>query len=141
MKYRSEFENPSKKYHSAEYLVFSCQYHVIFCPKYRRPVLTEPKDARLKEIFAQVATENGFSILELEVMPDHVHMIVDCNPRLGICKCVKLLKGISSRLMRSEFPDIRSRIPTLWTRSCFISSVGAVSLDVVKQYIENQKNV
>ena len=76
----------------------------------------------------------------IEIMPDHVHMVIDCNPRIGICRCVKLLKGISSRLMRSEFPKLRSRLPSLWTRSYFVSSVGAVTLDIVKQYIEDQKN-
>lgn len=134
------FASPDKKYHHSEHLVFSCQYHVIFCPKYRRKILLPPYDDRLKEIFLKVAEENDFSIPEMEIMPDHVHMIVDCNPRVGICKCVRLLKGISSHQMRSEFPELKKKLPTLWTRSAFLSTVGAVSLDVVKKYIEEQKN-
>ena len=130
----------NKKYKTSEHIVYSCQYHVIFCPKYRRPIFVEPLDSRLKEIFYQVAAENDFIITDLEVMPDHVHMIIDCNPRTGICQCVKLLKGTSSRLMRAEFPKLKSRLPSLWTHSYFVSSVGAVTLDVVKQYIESQKN-
>ena len=136
----STYCSPDKKYSSAEHIVYSCQYHVIFCPKYRRPVLVDPYDARLKEIFYRVADENGFSILDLEVMPDHVHMVIDCNPRFGVCQCVKRLKGTSSRIMRSEFPKLKSKLPSLWTHSYFVSSVGAVTLDVVKQYIEDQKN-
>lgn len=136
----SVYKDSSKPYHTSEHFVYSCQYHVIFCPKYRRKVLVEPLDARLKEIFYEVADEYSFQILDLEVMPDHVHMVVDCNPRLGIAKCVQYLKGVSSNKMRREFPELKSKLPTLWTRSCFISSVGAVSLDVVKQYIEEQKN-
>lgn len=129
----------SKRYHKAEHLVFSCQYHVIFCPKYRRKIFTDGKDTRLKEIFSDTASRHGFRILELEVMPDHVHLLVDCSPRYGIMQCVKDLKRESASLMMREFPDIRKRIPCMWTRSCFISSVGAVSLDTVKQYIEGQK--
>ena len=76
----------------------------------------------------------------MEVVPDHVHLIVDCNPRFGVMECVHKLKGISSRRMREEFPVLKRRLPSLWTRSAFISSVGSVSLAVVQQYIENQKN-
>ena len=77
----------------------------------------------------------------MEVMPVHVHMIIDCNPRFGITECVKKLKGISAHEMREKFPELKSRLPTLWTRSSFISSVGSVSLAVVQKYIENQKGV
>lgn len=136
-----ELPNSEKKYHTSEHLVFSCQYHVIFCPKYRRSVLTEPYDARLKEMFLEIAKQYQFSIPDMEVMPDHVHMIIDCNPRFGVMECVTKLKGITSRRMREEFPELKKRLPTLWTRSSFISSVGAVSLAVVQKYIENQKGV
>lgn len=136
----SHYTNPGKSYSTAEHIVYSCQYHVIFCPKYRRPVLTPPIDTRLRELFYEIAGKYRFSIPDLEVMPDHVHMVIDCNPRFGICKCVQLLKGTSSHVLREEFPSLKTRIPSLWTKSCFVSSVGSVSLDVVKQYIANQKN-
>lgn len=135
-----EYRNIGKQYHTSEHLVYSCQYHVIFCPKYRRKVLLPPIDARLKEIFLDVANENRFSIPDMEVMPDHVHMIIDCNPRMGVCECIKVLKGTSAHLIRKEFPELKTKLPCMWTRSTFISSVGSVSLDVVKQYIESQKN-
>ena len=131
---------PAQIYHNSDYLVYSCKYHIIFCPKYRRRVLVDPYDARLKEIFKDIAKQYNFEILEMEVMPDHVHMIVDCNPRFGIMECVRKPKGGSSHVLREEFPELKSRLPTMWTRSAFISSVGTVSLEVVKQYIENQKN-
>lgn len=136
-----ELSNKTKEYQSAEHITFSCQYHVIFCTKYRRKILNAPYDSTLKEILYQTAEQFDFQILDLEVMPDHVHMIVDCNPRFGIMECVRKLKGKSSRIMREQFPELKSRIPTLWTRASFISTVGSVSLEVVKQYIENQKNV
>ena len=135
-----EFINKSKQYHSTDHLVYSCQYHVIFCPKYRRKIFTAPYDEALKAKFYRIADEFKFSIMELEVMPDHVHMIIDCNPRFGITECIQKLKSITATEMRMEFPELKSRLPTLWTRSAFISSVGSVSLDVVKQYIVDQKN-
>lgn len=78
----------------------------------------------------------------MEIMSDHVHILADCNPRFGVEHVVKLLilKGKSSRILRDEFPELKRKLPTLWTRAAFISSVGAVSLSVVQQYIENQKN-
>lgn len=138
---KMNISNGNKEYKSKSHLIYSCQYHVIFCPKYRRQVLKEGVDVRLKEIFLAVSKEYDFEIVEMEVMPDHVHLLVDCNPRFGIMNCVTKLKGTSSKILRDEFPWLKSRIPTLWTRSAFISTVGAVSLDVVKKYIEEQKNV
>ena len=136
-----QYASYSKKYKSDKHNVFSCQYHVIFCPKYRRKILTEPYDKKLKELFYQIAEDNDFSILDLEVMPDHVHMIIDCNPKPGIYKCIKLLKGTTSRIMRDMYPELKTRLPSLWTNSNFISTVGSISLDVVKEYINNQKGV
>lgn len=135
-----ELQNNLKEYHKKEHITFSCQYHVIFCPKYRRKVL-EPYADELKTIFNEVAEKYDFQILEMEVMPDHVHMIVDCNPRFGIMECVTKLKGISSRTLRDKYPDLVKKLPSLWTRSAFISSVGSVSLNTVKQYIEDQKGI
>ena len=132
--------NEDNKYNTSEHLVYSCQYHVIFCPKYRRSIFTPPYDSRLKEIFLEIADKWNFSILDMEVMPDHVHMIIDCNPRFGIVACVAKLKGASAHQMFRMFPELKKRLPCLWTRSCFISSVGSVSLEVVKRYIDNQKD-
>lgn len=136
-----ELKNKEKNYHLKEHLVFSCQYHVIFCPKYRRNVLVDDIEIRLKEIFLEVSKEYDFHIVEMEIMPDHVHLLIDCNPRFGIMNCVTKLKGVSSRKLRDEFPKLKSRIPTLWTRSSFISTVGSVSLESIKKYIQNQKEV
>ena len=134
------FKNNSK-YHTSEHLVYSCKYHVIFCPKYRRKVLTDGIDDRLKQILAETAKRHHFEITGLEVMPDHVHLLIDCNPRYGIMQCIKDLKRESASLLKKEFPQLRSRLPNLWTRSCFVASVGSVSLETVKKYIETQKNV
>lgn len=122
-------------------VVYSCKYHVVWCPKYRRKVLVDGVDARLKEICLQVSGELSFEILEMEVMPDHVHMLVEVDPQLGIHKAVKRIKGRSSHALREEFPHLKRRLPTLWTNSYFVSTVGGAPLEIVKQYIESQKNV
>ena len=128
------------KYKSNLNVVYSCKYHVIWCPKYRRAVLTNGVDVRLKEIIQDVAKECNVEILELEVMPDHVHLLVEVDPQFGIHKLIKLMKGRSSRLIRTEFRWIKSRLPTLWTNSYFVSTIGGAPLEVVKQYIEQQKH-
>jgi len=130
----------NKEYRKTNFMVYSCQYHVIFCPKYRRRVLIDGVDIRLKELILEKAEEINCGILEMEVMPDHIHLLLDVNPQFGIHKTVSILKGYTSHKLRDEFPKLKSRLPTLWTRSKFISSVGTVSLEVVKQYIEDQKD-
>lgn len=122
-------------------IVYSCKYHVIWCPKYRRLVLGSPIDARLKEIIAAVCGETRAELVEMDVMPDHVHVLVGCDPQFGIHRLVKAIKGRSSRLLRGEFPDLKSRLPSLWTNSYFVCTVGGAPLAVIKQYIEDQKGV
>ncbi len=129
------------KYKSNSNIVYSCKYHVIWCPKYRRPVLVDGVDDRLKEIIQDVVNDCFADILEMEVMPDHVHLLCEVDPQFGIHKLVKKIKGRSSRLLREEFPHLKSRIPTLWTNSYFCSTVGGAPLQVIKQYIEEQKTV
>lgn len=79
--------------------------------------------------------------MELEIMPDHVHLLCEVDPQFGVHRLVRYMKGRSSRLMRQEFAWLRSRLPTLWTRSYFVATVGGAPLSIIKQYIENQKNV
>ena len=111
------------KYKSNRNIVFSCSYHVVFCPKYRRPVLVDGVDERFKEIAWEVAGELGFEIAEMEVMPDHVHLLLSIDPQLSIHRAIKRIKGRSSHDLREEFPWLKSRIPTLWTNSYFVSTV------------------
>ena len=134
-----EIVNTTKQYNHTQGLVYSCQYHVIFTPKYRRSVLTNGVDIRLKDLILQQQSLYKYKVIEMEVMPDHVHLLLDVSPKVGIYPVVTKIKGFTSNRLRIEFPWLKSRLPSLWTRSKFISSVGAVSLDVVKSYIVNQK--
>lgn len=122
-------------------VVYSCKYHLVFCPKYRRKVLVNGVDIRLKEIIQAVATEVQCELLQLEVMPDHVHILCEVDPQFGIHRFAKFIKGRSSRLLRQEFPHLKSRLPTLWTNSYFVATVGGAPLAIIKQYIENQRTV
>lgn len=119
--------------------VFSLKHHIVWCPKYRRSVLTPPVDGRLKELLAEVAAEHDMTIHAIEVMPDHVHLFIESDPTLCVAEIVNRLKGRTSRVLRQEFPSLRSRLPTLWSRSYFAATVGAVSEATIRHYIEAQK--
>ena len=129
------------RYKSNHNVYYSCKYHVVFCPKFRRKVLVDGIDERLKQVIRDVCQEHQSELLSMEIMPDHVHLLLDCDPQFGIHRLVRLIKGRSSRLLRQEFPILVSKLPTLWTNSYFVSTVGGAPLSVIKQYIENQKHV
>lgn len=128
------------EYKNTHNTVYACQYHVVFCPKYRRRVLVDGVDARFKELAREaVGSIEGVEILKMEVMPDHVHLLLSVPPHVALNSAVKRIKGASSRALREEFPWLKSRIPTLWTNSYFASTVGGAPLSVVEEYIESQK--
>ncbi len=128
-------------YRSNSNVVFSCKYHVVWCPKYRRSVLVDGADEALKRIVERICLARDADLIELEVMPDHVHLLVDVDPQYGIHRLIKEIKGLSCGELRQNFPFLTRRRPTLWTNSYFVSTVGGAPLAIVKQYIENQKNV
>lgn len=119
--------------------IFSLKVHLVWCPKYRRKVLVNGVDERLKTLLMEKSQERGFVIHAMEVMPDHVHLFLEHDPTYGAAEIVNRLKGYTSRILRSEFPWLRSRIPTLWSRSYFAGSVGSVTATAVQKYIEDQK--
>ena len=129
------------EYNHKKGIVYKNQFHIIFCPKYRRKVLVNGIDIRLKEILYDIAKQKNIEIKALEIMPDHVHMFIEFDPRLMLHKIIKDFKGISSRILREEFPSLKTRLPNMWTRSYFSCSIGHISEETIKQYIENQKNV
>ncbi len=118
---------------------FQCAYHVVWCPKYRRKVIGGRMEVRLKEIIVEVIEERGAWLVELETMPDHVHLLVEVDPQFGVHRLVKAIKGRSSRVLREEFPWLRSKLPSLWTNSYFVATVGGAPLSVIKRYVEMQK--
>ncbi len=120
-------------------IVYSCKYHVVWCPKYRRKVLVGDVEQRLKELLQEVCNLHKAEIIELEIMPDHVHLLVEVDHQFGIHRLIKEIKGNTSRILRQEFKHLTTKLPTLWTNSYFVATVGGASLSAIKQYIENQK--
>jgi len=119
--------------------VYSLKYHLVWCPKYRRPVLVDRVDQRLRALLQEIATELDVTIHALEVMPDHVHLFVEADPTLCVAELVNRFKGRTSHDLRAEFASLRSRIPTLWSRSYYAGSCGAVTEASIRRYIESQK--
>ncbi len=119
--------------------VYNIAYHLIWCPKYRRNVLVGKVEQRLKQLLKQKAKENDWVIETMEIMPDHVHLFVKANPVASPHWIVQQLKGYTSNILRKEFPELKSKLPTLWTRSYYCESVGHISEDTIKKYIEDQK--
>ena len=126
------------KYKTNNNIVFSCKYHVVWCPKYRRKVLVGNIETRLKELLIKKCAEIKVDIIEMEIMPDHVHLLIEVDPQYGINKAVKQLKGTTSRILRMEFKELTTKLPALWTNSYFVSTVGGAPLEVIKQYIQSQ---
>jgi putative transposase len=121
-------------------IVFQCAFHVVWCPKYRRRVIGGHMEERLKELIREVCDEKGAWIVALETMPDHVHLLVEVDPQYGVHRLVKAVKGRTSRVLRAEFPYLKSKLPTLWTNSYFVATTGGAPLAAVKQYVEQQKS-
>jgi putative transposase len=128
-------------YKSNNNVVYSSKYHVVWTPKYRRPVLVGAIAKRCEQLIRQIAARYDAEIIALELMSDQVHLLCEVDPQFGIHRLVKNIKGASSHSLRKEFSVLRSRLPTLWTNSYFVSTVGGAPLAVIKQYVENQKNV
>ncbi len=128
-------------YKSNKNIVYSCKYHIVWCTKYRRDIIKNNIENDLKNIIHNLANDLNVEIIEIETMPDHIHLLVDVDPQFGVHKFIKRVKGRSSRILRDKYEEIRKRIPTLWTNSYFVSSVGGTTLDVIKKYIDEQKNV
>lgn len=120
--------------------IYNIGYHLIWCSKYRRQVLVGQIEIRLTELLHEKATNIGVVIEQLEIMPDHVHLFVKCSPVDSPHYIVQQLKGYTSRMLRLEFSTLKSRLPTLWTRSYYCESIGHISEETIKKYIEDQKN-
>lgn len=127
----------SQGYRRKDTCVFLLNYHVIFCPKRRRKILVGPIRDRLKQIIWETAAELDCDVLALEVMPDHIHVFLSATPQWAPNQLVGRIKGKSARLLRQEFPELL-RMPSMWTRSYFISTAGNVSSAMIEKYIAEQ---
>jgi putative transposase len=129
-----------KRWTTSNKAVYNLGYHFIWCPKYRRKVLVAQVESRLRELLLEKAEQIDVVIETMEIMSDHVHLFVKTTPVNAPHFIVQQFKGYTSRMLRKEFDTLKSRLPTLWTRSYYVESVGHISAETVKRYIENQKN-
>jgi len=128
-----------KRLKSGKHVVFNLNYHIIWCPKYRREILVGDIEVRLKELLKAKSVEEGWEIKDMEVMPDHVHIFISVSPADAPITVASRLKGFTSFKLREEFPELKKKLPTLWTRSFFVESVGHISEETIRKYIINQK--
>lgn len=128
----------SQAYRRSNTVVFLLNYHFVFCPTRRRKVLTGAIEQDVRKLISQKASELGCEIVALEIMPDHVHLLLNCPPTLAPSDAMFWIKGYSSRILRKKYAIVR-RMPSMWTRSFFVSTAGNVSSETVQRYIEEQK--
>lgn len=134
-------KNYNKTYETNNHITYSCQYHVVFCPKYGRDVLVGEIKKKLEEMILEKQEEYQYKVLEQIVMPDSVHLYLDIYPPVGVFTTVNKIKGYTSRTLRELFPELKKRLPTMWNINKFISSSGDVSFMEMQGFIKNQKNV
>jgi len=120
--------------------VFQIQYHLVWCPKRRKPVLVGKIKERLEQIIYQVADELGIEVLELAINPDNLHLFISAYPTIPVHKIIRRIKGRTSNVLRKEFPELL-KLPSLWTHSYYVSTIGSVSKESIEKYIEDQKGV
>ncbi|WP_248930967.1 IS200/IS605 family transposase [Paenibacillus hamazuiensis] len=121
--------------------VYSIQYHIVWCVKYKHKVLSDHVDKRLKEILHKIASDNEITITEIESDLDHIHLLVDCTPQHSIPSIIKALKGVSARLLFKEFPKLKKELGggNMWNPSYFVATVSEHTEAQIRQYIQNQK--
>ncbi len=136
---KMELINPPKTYRVLNNVSYNCQYHIIFCTKYRRKVLVDDIAADLKKIIEAKQEEIGYRIISLDITADHVHLVSEVNPEFSVIAVISRIKAASSHALREKYAVLRSRIPTLWTRVNFISTIGSVALSDIETFIEEQK--
>jgi putative transposase len=130
---------PQPRYKRTSGAVFNLHLHFVWCPKYRRKVLVGEVEMRLRQLISEKANELGVEVEGLEVMPDHVHLFVAVPPTDAPQFYANQFKGYTSRVLRQEFPTLRSRMPSLWSRSYYVGSAGHVSTAVIQDYLSRQK--
>ena len=127
-----------QRYKSSRHCIFACDYHIIWCTKYRKQVLTSVIQERLKEIIMEKQEDYNYEVTALEIMPEHVHLLASIHPKFSVTDVIGKIKGYSSLILRREFFGLQ-RIRALWTSSKFVASTGGVTLEALMDYVRGQK--
>jgi putative transposase len=133
------FSNPDLR--SGRHCVFLLHLHLVFTTKYRKKIFTATHFEAMQNLFGKICTDFGANLRECDGEQDHVHLLIDYPPTMQISKLVNSLKGVSSRKLRQEYPELASYYwkNSLWSRSYFAGSVGGAPLSLLKEYIQNQR--
>jgi putative transposase len=128
----------SQSYQHGNTCVYLLNYHLVWCPKRRRKILVGALEARLSQLLEETCQDHGWRILAKEIMPDHLHLFLSADPKTSVVQIIHQLKGYTSRVLRQEFPFLQ-KMPSMWTRSFFVSTAGNASAQTILKYIEEQK--
>ena len=134
-----ELSNPARNYNVSDNIVHCCQYHVLFCTKWRRKVLDEPIRQHLRSLLDEYQEESGYQLLGADISQDHVHLLLEIPPTQSVSSIVGRIKAHTSHVLRESHSTLRTRIPTLWTRVSLISSVGNVTMNDIDIFLEEQR--
>ena len=134
-------ETPDLTYQNTRSSTYACEYHIIWCTKYRRTALSAEIQARFKALVLESQEKYGYIVRAVATMADHVHLLISIPPTEAVGILIGKIKGMTAKVLRQEFPHLKSRLPNLWTRSYFVASTGGVTLEALKQYVENQKGI
>ena len=129
-----------KVYHGRGY-VYSIQYHIVWCVKYRHKVLNEKIEKTLVTLLNTIAADNGFTIQEINGSADHIHLLIECSPQHYIPDIIKALKGVSARLLLKQYPELKKKLwgGHLWNPSYFVATVSEVTEEQIRNYVNSQK--
>ena len=136
---KMEIKNKNHQYLTQNESTYACEYHIIWCTKYRRAVLDNDIQLRLKELILEYQKLQDYKIREISIFEDHLHLLVSINPQSSVQQVVTRIKSYTSKMLRKEFPMLKSRLPCLWTRNKFIATCGNIMLEPMKEYLESQK--
>lgn len=130
----------SERWKKSKTTTYNINYHIIWCVKYRRKLLFGQIDKRLKELLIEKSKQLHFNIKKMETDEDHIHLFIESSPTQAVHWIVQQLKGYTSRILRQEISICRTRVPSLWTRSYYVETIGHISESTILKYIEEQKN-
>ena len=136
-----KLETPDLTYQNTRSSTYACEYHIIWCTKYRRPALSAEIQARFRALVLESQEKYGYIVRAVETLTDHVHLLISIPPTEAVGIMIGKIKAMTAKVLREEFPHLKSRLPNLWTRSYFVASTGGVTLEALKQYVETQKGV
>lgn len=130
----------TERWKTSNTCVYNCSYHFIWSTKFRRKIFTEPMQEKLKEIIKEKCEAMNWEIKALEIMPEHIiHLFISTSPACAPQFIITQIKGYTSRVMREYFPFLKTKMPSLWTRSYYVDTVGVLREDTITNYIEQQK--